>query len=113
MRKTIGILLVSAVAVFAVPADDAAVPMKESRVQQRRENQQRRIAQGVQSGQLTAKETAHLENKEHRLNKEIHNDRVANGGKLTPQEKAEINRQQNRLSKDIYKEKHDAQQQPR
>ena len=106
MKKTIGILLVSAVAMFAAGAD-------ESRVRERRENQQRRIAQGVASGELTPKETAHLENKERRLNREIRNDRAANGGRLTPWEKARINRQQNKLSKDIYKEKHDAQHQSR
>ncbi len=86
---------------------------EEGRIQQRKENQQARIAQGVKSGQLTAGETANLEHKEARLNREIRNDRKANGGTLTPGEKRQINRQQNRLSRDIYREKHDSQTQPK
>ena len=40
----------------------------------RRENQQDRIAQGVASGQLTAKETARIENREANLNRTIRAD---------------------------------------
>jgi hypothetical protein len=75
-------------------------------INQRRENQQDRIAQGVNSGQLTAGETARLEGKEAGLNREIHNDRAANGGHLTAGERAQVNRQQNRLSRQIYRDKH-------
>src|SRR5580704_9662715 len=74
----------------------------------RRYNQQGRIANGVSSGQLTAGETKHLEGREAGLNKEIHNDRAANGGTLTPQERGQVNRQQNNLSKSIYNDKHNA-----
>jgi WXXGXW repeat (2 copies) len=74
----------------------------------RRYNQQGRIANGVSSGQLTAGETKHLENREAGLNKEIHNDRAANGGKLTPQERGQVNQQQNNVSKSIYNDKHNA-----
>lgn len=77
-----------------------------NKVNQRRENQQDRIAQGVKSGQLTAGETAHLEKKEARINREVHADRKANGGKLTPAERAQVNRQQNRMSNQIYADKH-------
>ena len=77
-------------------------------IHQRKENQQDRIANGIQSGQLTAGETSKLETKEAAVNGEIKADRAANGGKLTPAERAKINRQQNNLSKDIYKDKHNA-----
>ena len=79
----------------------------EGRIQQRKENQQERIGKGVQNGSLTARETANLEHKEAKLNREIHKDRVDGGG-LTNKEKAKINRQQNKLSRQIYKDKHDA-----
>jgi hypothetical protein len=82
--------------------------LADERIQDRKENQQDRIAQGVKSGSLTAKETANLENKEAGLNKEIRNDRKANGGNLTNKQKAHINRQQNRLSRNIYNDKHNA-----
>ena len=75
-------------------------------IQQRKENQQDRIAQGVKSGQLTAGETANLEHKEAKLNREIRHDRKQNGGNLTNKEKRQINRQQNKLSRQIYRDKH-------
>src|SRR6266852_3288446 len=80
-------------------------------VKKRQENQQDRIAQGVKSGQLTAGETANLEHKEARLNREIRHDRRANGGNLTDKEKRQINRQQNRLSRQIYRDKHNGRHQ--
>jgi hypothetical protein len=80
-------------------------------IKARQENQQDRIAQGVKSGQLTAGETANLERKEARLNREIRRDRRANGGNLTNKEKAQINRQQNKLSRNIYRDKHNARHQ--
>ncbi|MGD0957067.1 MAG: hypothetical protein ABR953_09580 [Candidatus Acidiferrales bacterium] len=74
----------------------------------RRYNQQGRIANGVASGQLTPAETRNLENREAGLNREIHNDRAANGGTLTPQERQQVNGQQNNLSHSIYDDKHNA-----
>jgi hypothetical protein len=77
-------------------------------IKAREENQQDRIAQGVKSGELTPHETAKLENQESRINREVRNDRKANGGNLTNKEKGKINRQQNRESARIYNKKHNA-----
>jgi hypothetical protein len=93
---------------IAVAQDPSADPKPKTEVGQRKENQQDRIANGVQSGQLTAGETANLEKKEAAINKETASDRAANGGKLTAAEKAQVNRQQNHLSKQIYQDKHNA-----
>jgi hypothetical protein len=79
-----------------------------SRVNAREGNQQARIGQGVKSGQLTPRETSHLENKEAHINNEVHNDRAANGGHLTQQEREQVNHQQNNASKQIYNDKHNA-----
>ncbi len=78
----------------------------KSEVGKRQENQQDRIAQGIKRGQLTPKETAHLEGREAAINKEVKHDRAANGGKLTPVERRQVNRQQNRTSNAIYRKKH-------
>ena len=78
----------------------------KSEVGKRQENQQDRIAQGVKSGQLTPRETAHLEGRESAINHEVKNDRAANGGHLTPVERRQVNRQQNRTSNAIYRKKH-------
>ena len=77
-------------------------------IQERKQIQQDRIANGVQSGQLTAGETKNLESKEAHLNREEHNMRAADNGKLTAGDRAALTRQQNRLSNQIYREKHNA-----
>jgi hypothetical protein len=84
---------------------------REGEIKERKENQQDRIAQGIQSGQLTANEAARLEGQEAAINKEEHQMREADGGKLTSEDRAKINRQQNRTSRRIYRQKHDAQHQ--
>jgi hypothetical protein len=83
-----------------------------NKVGQRRENQQDRIAQGVKSGQLTAGETAKLENQQKGINQQVKADRSANGGKLTTGEKKQVNGEQNAASKNIYNKKHNARTQP-
>jgi hypothetical protein len=85
-----------------------AAAMNAATVNQRRENQQDRIGQGVKSGQLTAHETASLEGKESRLNRQVRHDRRNDNGHLTAGEKARVNREQNTLSRNIYRDKHNA-----
>jgi hypothetical protein len=77
-----------------------------NQVNQRKENQQDRVAQGIKSGQLTSGETGRLETKEAAINQEVRTDRTLNGGKLTGQEKQIVNRQQNQMSRKIYRDKH-------
>lgn len=74
----------------------------------RRFNQQGRIANGIASGQLNARQTGNLENREANVNREVKTDRAANGGTLTPAERQQMNRQQNNMSKSIYDDKHPA-----
>jgi len=80
----------------------------KSEVGQRQTKQQQRIAQGIKSGQLTAGETAKLENQQKGINQQVKADRAANGGKLTTGEKKQVNKEQNAASKNIYKKKHSA-----
>jgi hypothetical protein len=102
--KRIAMAVVAAVLGVSLSAGAAEVDRRERR-------QQERIAEGMNSGELTPAETARLERKEARINREIKRDRAANGGTLTPAERRRINRQQNRVSRQIYREKHDAQHQ--
>lgn len=78
-------------------------------VNRRFDNQQDRIAAGVKSGQLTAKETANLETKEAALKNEERTFRLENNGHLTRDEQIKLNTQENKLSTQIYSQKHDAQ----
>jgi hypothetical protein len=79
----------------------------------RRNEQQQRIANGIDSGQLSPSEAAKTEAHEQNINQHIAADRAANGGKLTPQEKSNINHRQNNASKQIYKDKHNDKKAPR
>jgi hypothetical protein len=74
---------------------------------QRDVNQQERIEQGLQSGQLNTREAGKLEKEESHVDKMESN--ALKGGKLSAQEKAKINAAQNKVSRDIYQQKHDAQ----
>jgi hypothetical protein len=74
----------------------------------RRFNQQGRIANGIASGQLTARESRNLEGREANLNRQARAERQANGGRLTLQERQQAWRRQNNLSRSIYKDKHNS-----
>jgi hypothetical protein len=107
------ILSGAALIAFCVPAafaqstsGGAADTDKPTTIQERKENQQDRIAQGIQSGQLTPGETKNLETKEAGLNKEERNMRAEDDGHLTAADRAKLNNQQNHLSNQIYKDKH-------
>jgi hypothetical protein len=95
-------------AVAAMVSTGLAIAQQTDTVNDRKENQQDRIANGVQSGQLTAGETKNLETREASLNNEIRDDREDNNGKLTTAEREQVNKQQNNLSKSIYDDKHNA-----
>src|SRR5262245_42975556 len=85
----------------------ASAPVhKNPTINQRKRNQQRRIRQGVRSGELTKGETGKLERQEHALNREERNMRKVNNGHLTKQDRKTLHQQQNHLSKEIYKDKH-------
>ena len=76
--------------------------------QDREQNQQDRIANGVQSGQLTAGETKSLEGQEATVNSQARADRAADDGHLTAADRSQLNGEQNHLSKEIYTDKHNA-----
>ena len=99
------------VTVSAIALGLAMISFADDKIADRRENQQDRIANGIENGTLSPGEAARLENKEAKVNKEIRADRKENGGHLTNKEKAQINRQQNRLSKQVYSAKHDGKNQ--
>ena len=76
-------------------------------VKERQEHQQARIAKGVKSGELTARETEHLESREAKIQ---HDKKMAKAdGHVTPAERTKLQHEENRTSKAIYRQKHDAQ----
>jgi hypothetical protein len=76
-------------------------------IDQRQANQERRIDQGIASGQLNARETARLERGQQRV--ENQETRAKSDGVVTARERARIQHTQDVQSKRIYRQKHDRQ----
>lgn len=74
---------------------------------QRDVNQQNRIEQGLQSGQLNTKEASKLEREETKVERD--ESRAMRDGSVSAQEQRKITAEQNKVSRDIYQQKHDAQ----
>lgn len=77
------------------------------RIDQRQANQEKRIEQGVASGQLTPRETARLEKGEQRI--ENAEDRAKADGEVTQKERTHLKHMENKESRAIYNQKHDRQ----
>lgn len=69
-------------------------------------NQQKRIRQGVNSGELTPGETGRLQAREAKIR--LDELRMKSDGVLTGAERFRLNRELNGSSRAIYREKHDA-----
>jgi len=98
--------LVLATTLAIVPS--LAFAQSNAEINQRKTNQQDRIANGVQSGQLTPRETSHIEHQEAAINHEEKAMRAQDNGHLTKADRAVINKQQNQESRRIYRDKHNA-----
>ena len=85
-----------------LPAASQAAPQQT--INQRERNQQERINQGIQSGQLTRKEASKLESQEAKIRVNERYDKK--DGKLTPAERTKLQKQLNTTSRSIYRDKH-------
>jgi hypothetical protein len=74
--------------------------------QQRDVNQQQRIEQGLQSGQLSTKEAGQLERGQQQLDRTEARD--LKNGSISPAEQSRLNALQNKESNKIYADKHNA-----
>lgn len=99
------ILIAAIAAAFALPA--AAQTQSTPRIDQRQQNQERRIEQGEKSGALTKREAARLDKGQARVQKM--EDKAAADGKVGAKERARIERAQDKQSRRIYRQKHDRQ----
>ena len=98
-RTLIALALAVACCGYAQAQENAATAT------QRDANQQERIEQGLQSGQLNTREAGQLEREQQHLDREQARD-LKSGGALSPQEKAQLQHDQNQVSRDIYRDKH-------
>ncbi|MFZ6813629.1 hypothetical protein ACO0K3_04125 [Undibacterium sp. Rencai35W] len=102
--KSVKLVSVLVATLFAIPvfAQNTNTP----NIDKRQENQQKRIANGVNSGALTAQETANLEKREAKI--ETDKEAAKADGNVTKKERAKLEHEENRASKKIYAKKHNA-----
>ncbi len=100
--------LTAAAALLISTAAFAQTPESNRTINQRKYDQQQRIGQGVRSGQLTPRETAHVEHQERAINHEERNMRAADNGHLTRSDRKTLHAQQNQESRRIYRDKHNS-----
>lgn len=79
-------------------------------IDQRQQNQQARINQGVVSGEVNRAEAARLRAEQRHIRRTER--RAKADGNVTAKERAKIQRKQNKVSRDIRRQKHDGQQRP-
>ncbi len=97
-------LIATAIALFGIAGLSSA---EAGVIKNREERQQKRIAEGIESGELTAKEATRLEAGQAKI--EADRQKALSDGTMTKREKAKLTREQNRASRRIYRQKHDAQ----
>jgi hypothetical protein len=107
--------LALAAALVAMPATTLVAQStynQRHHIAARKGDQQARINQGARSGQLTPRETAHLEHQEHAINHEEHAMRAQDNGHLTAGDRHVLASQQNAESRRIYNDKHNLRTDP-
>ena len=98
--KIFGGLLAAALAITSMAQAQTHTPV----INRHERNQERRINQGVRSGELTRGEAHHLRAEERNIRAEK---RMAKAdGRVTPAERRQIRRDENRTSREIYRDKH-------
>jgi len=99
--KKFGMMLAVSVIIFGFVSAEAAFAGK---IGKRQVKQQKRIYQGVRSGELTFRETRALERGQYNVQKCKR--KVSQDGKVTPKERNRLRRKQNHENRHIYKMKH-------
>ena len=105
-RLASAVLAAFMVPAFAQTTAPASPGTNTPKIDARAANQEKRIAEGQASGQLTNKEAANLEKREAKLNNDIA--KAKSDGKVTKAERKKLTREENRDSRKIAKKKHNA-----
>jgi hypothetical protein len=105
--KTTSFLIAALIASMfccSAQAQEQPKPAKTPRVAHRQINQQARIKQGVQTGELTKGETIRLEKEQAKI--QADKKEAKSDGKVTPQERRHMKNEQNKASRHIKRLKH-------
>src|SRR5262249_12973654 len=106
MKKIFTILTAISVSVIlsAVAFGQETTGAKTPGIRNRQENQQRRIRQGIRSGELKKGEVKKLEKEQREINQDKKEAKA--DGTVTAEERKEIHQDQNKASRHIYRAKH-------
>ncbi|MBI1956494.1 MAG: hypothetical protein HYS38_08885 [Acidobacteria bacterium] len=106
-----GIAWMSALVILVAPtllAGELYRPVQPTpRIDRLERHEQRRIRQGIRSGELTPQEVRHLEKEQARIR--VEEARAKSDGTVTRAERRRLVRDLNRASRNIYRQKHDRQ----
>jgi len=97
--------LIGSVAAFAETPWEAAHPRRDQ-VNDRLQNENRRINQGINNGTLSPAEAHQLRREDRAIRHRERRFARHHGGHISPAEQNRLNRQENAVSNQIYNEKH-------
>jgi hypothetical protein len=92
--------------VMAQTQNDVPGHPRVNEVNNRLDNQQNRINNGLKNGTMSAKQADRDETRDSNIARRESVDEAKHDGHLTKQEQHNLNRSENRNSKDIYRQKH-------
>jgi len=89
-------------------AQDEEIPghPRVNEVDQRLENQQGRVNNGVEQGQMNGREAVRDEHRDARVQHQLSRDETRHNGHVTKGEQRRMNRELNRNSHDIHRQRH-------
>jgi len=103
--KNLRFLTVTLVALFAFASVSAHAEYRKhprrAEVNKRLNNQQNRVNDGLEDGQLSNKQAKHIENQDARIRRQERRDAARDGGHITKAEQRRLNREENHVSGEI------------
>jgi hypothetical protein len=115
MKQLKSASIVSAAALLAASLSGPVFAQEEpghprvNEVQGRIDNQENRINQGVNKGQITPNQAARDERRDARVERQLHRDEAKHDGHITKGEQAKLNRELNHNSQAIHRQRQEGQ----
>lgn len=94
----VGLLALTTTVGFAQATPVPAQLQHHATINQRREHQQQRIAHGIRTGRLNARQGARLERREASIGRQVRHMRQRSAGRLTHVQRVRLNRRLNHTS---------------
>ena len=114
MKKSLSLIFAAIIMICGLSSISMAQNRTKPRVWQvnkRQTHQQGRIYNGINSGELTRRESYRLQREQYQINRMEQRFRRSGEG-LSARERVRLAREQNQASRHIYRQKHDEQDRP-